>query len=238
MEQIKHFHQPTVSECLGNGWYTMKKYFLWLFLSIIVGSIVDGPMKLVFGNKNEKMGDFSFNNFALQFDPHLIFWAIIGIILGLAFYLLVRPVVKYGITMMFVQAIRDKEPDFKLFYKGFSHNYFNIVLAHLLKMAIVGIGFACLIIPGIIMACRLVFVPYLVMDKELEPIKAIEESWRMSSGYGWTIFGLGLMSIPIFILGLICLFVGVFPAIIWIKSYFASIYQAILSKRELSQIEI
>jgi uncharacterized membrane protein len=73
------------------------------------------------------------------------------------------------------------------------------------------------------------------MDKELDPIRALEESWRMTSGHGWTIFGLGLMAIPIFILGLICLFVGVFPAIIWIKSSFASLYQAILTKREQNE---
>lgn len=237
MEEIKYFHQPNISESLGNGWYVMKKYFLWLFIAIIISGIASGPTKLIFGNNDNDMGEFNFNNFSLQFEPHLIILAVIAILFGLAFVLLVQPVIKYGAKMMFVKAARDQEPKLSLLFKGFQHNYFNIILANLLKIAIVGIGFAALIIPGIILACRLVFVPYLVMDKELDPIRSVEESWRMTSGYGWTIFGLGLMAIPIFILGLICLLIGVFPAIIWIKAYFASMYQAILTEQEQTSIE-
>lgn len=238
MEQIKYFHQPNISESLGNGWYVMKKYFLWLFLAIIISGISSGPMKFIFGDNDNDMGKFSFNNFSLQFEPHLFYLAIIAVLFGLAFVLLVQPVIKYGATMMFIKASRDQEPNLRLLFKGFQHNYFNIILANLLKFAIVGIGFAALIIPGIILACRLVFVPYLVMDKDLDPIRAVEESWHMTSGYGLTIFGLGLMAIPIFILGLLCLFVGVFPALIWIKSSFASMYQAILTALEQKSIDV
>lgn len=211
MEQIKYYHEPNISESLGNGWHMMKKYFLWLFVAIIVNGIANGPTKFTFDS-----------------DFHFITGAILMVFIGIAFILLIQPVIKYGVAMMFVQASREQEPDLRLLIKGFQNNYFNIVLANLLKMAIVGIGFACLIIPGIILACRLAFVPYLVMDKDLDPIKAIEESWKMTKGYGWTIFGLALTSFFIFILGLICLIVGVFPAIIWINSSFASLYQAIL----------
>ncbi|MCK5277444.1 MAG: DUF975 family protein, partial [Cyclobacteriaceae bacterium] len=112
-------------------------------------------------------------------------------------------------------------------FDGFKKNYLNIVLANLLMFAIIGLGFIFLIIPGIILACRLAFVPYLVMDKNLEPVAAVEKSWEMTRGYGWKIFGMGMLAIPIFILGLICLFVGVIFALIWISAAFAAMYHAI-----------
>lgn len=236
MEQIKYFHQPTISESLGNGWYTMKRYFLWLFLAIIISGIFNGGMKYTFPGNNFKNGDWSMSGGPFSFDlanhPSFTIWIMLAALAGLAIFILIRPVITFGAKMMFVQGARDLQPDIKWLFKGFRDNYLNIVLTHILKFAIIAMGFVALVIPGIILACRLVFAPYLVMDKALDPIRAIEESWRLTRGYGWTIFGLALMSIPIFILGLLCLFIGVFPAIIWVKSSFASLYQSLLTHKE------
>lgn len=227
METLKFFHKPNISESLGNGWYTMKKYFLWLFLAIVVCAIVSGPNF----NHSFKANDFN-GDFGSFFTPAFAgFTLMMGflILLSLAFFILVRPIIFYGSDMMFVQAIRDQKPDLELLIRGFKQQYLNIVLAHLLKIAIVAVGFVMFLIPGIIFACRLAFVSYLVMDKGLEPIRAVEESWRLTKGYGWTIFGLGIVSFFIGILGLALLIVGIFPAIILINAAFASLYQAILT---------
>ena len=82
------------------------------------------------------------------------------------------------------------------------------MLANLLVFAICGIGFVLLIVPGIIFACRLSFVPYLVMDKGLDPVAAIEKSWFMTRGHGWRIFGMYLLSILLFIVGFMLFIVG------------------------------
>jgi uncharacterized membrane protein len=123
--------------------------------------------------------------------------------------------------------MRNEKIDIKEMFSGFTSNYLNIILANLLTFAIVGLGFVFLIVPGIILACRLAFVPYLVMDKKLEPVAAVEKSWSMTRGHGWTIFGMGLLAILIVIAGLLCLIVGIFFALIWINTAFASIYYAI-----------
>jgi hypothetical protein len=69
------------------------------------------------------------------------------------------------------------------------------------------------------------------MDQKLEPIEAIKKSWEMTQGYGWTIFAMAIMSFFIAIAGLICLGVGILPAIIWIESAFASLYWAVATKK-------
>jgi len=70
------------------------------------------------------------------------------------------------------------------------------------------------------------------MDKKLDPIEAVELSWKLTKGYGWQIFLMGFVSIFIFIFGLILLIVGVFPAVIWICSSFASLYESVLREKE------
>jgi uncharacterized membrane protein len=123
--------------------------------------------------------------------------------------------------------VRDIRPDFNKLVSGFRENYLGIVLANLLVTALVMLGFILLVIPGIIIGCRLAFTGYLVMDKNLDPIQAVEESWRMTRGHGWTIFFMAFLSIFIFIGGLCVIFVGVFPALIWINASFASLYDSV-----------
>ena len=81
--------------------------------------------------------------------------------------------------MVYLKAVRRKNGEVAEVFDSFK-NYLNVVLASLISGAIIAFGFFILIIPGIIFACRLAFVPYLVMDKKLDPVKAVEESWRLT----------------------------------------------------------
>jgi uncharacterized membrane protein len=105
-------------------------------------------------------------------------------------------------------------------------------LANLIVAALVTIGFVMLIIPGIIIACRLAFVSYLVMDKNMEAMKAVEKSWQMTKGHGWTIFGMAIISFFLAIGGLIVFFVGIIISIMWIHAAFATFYQSVLNAND------
>ena len=205
--------KPTSGKAFGFGWEVMKTYFLHLFLVVMVVAILQSPLKIM-----EHEGNLG--------------WAIfLSSIFGLAYYFLFIPIIKYAANLIFIQAVRGEKIEVETILIGFK-NYLNIILAHLLTVAIIGLGFVALILPGIIFACRLVFVSYLVMDKHLDPISAVEESWRMTRGHGWRIFWMAIVSFFIVIAGLIMLFVGVIPASMWISASFASLYQAILNETE------
>ena len=220
----------------SHGWDAMIKYFLILLLVVIALGFIAAPSG--FGHLNFNMGDWGemeWEDQFFDFGPNIAVLGAVALVIGifaLAYNLLVVPVFEFGGDMMFVHAARDVRPDFETLIKGFKENYLHIVLANVLKSALVMLGFIFLIIPGIIVACRLAFVSYLVMDKKRDPIVAIEESWKMTRGYGWTIFAMGFVSIFIFIAGFIMLFVGTIPAIMWVKSAFASLYQAVLLENE------
>lgn len=232
---------PSFSGSYGTGWKVMTDNFLRLFLVVIVLAIISGPMSF-FGHSNWKVDSFDFDSIPFNMDDFFKISAI-GIaaafmgLLALLYAFLLRPVFKYGAKMMFVQAVRQITPDFEMLIQGFRKNYLNIVLANLLVTALVGIGLVCLIIPGIIIGCRLAFTAYLVMDKGLDPIRAAEESWRLTRGQGWRIFLMGFIAFFIYIAGFICFFIGVFISDMWVKSSYATLYQSVLIEKGLYQAE-
>jgi hypothetical protein len=246
---------PGFGNSFSAGWRVMMDNFLRLFLVILILAIIAGPFKMFhhfnisdwpwnwgngwghnFSDHNWSNGhnwswgnDWGQNLF--RFGTFGIFAAFFGF-LSMLYSFLVKPVFDYGGSMIFVQAVRKTKPDFEYLIKGFMENYLHIILANLLVFALVVLGFFALIIPGIIIACRLAFVSFIIMDKKLDPIEAVELSWKLTRGHGWQIFFMGFVSIFIFIFGLCLLIVGIFPALIWICSSFAALYESVLREKE------
>ena len=220
MESNKYFNlTPSIGGSFGFAWRKMfERAFLPLLLAVIIVGILSGPS----AGANWKMDGDGFNFPMLLLFPAVIF--------GLAYTFMFLPIIKYGENLLFLKAMRDEEADLKSLFEGFKTKYLNIVLAHLIVTALAIIGFVMLIVPGIIILCRLVFVPFLVMDKDLEPMKAVEKSWQMTKGHGWTIFFMAILSFFIAIGGLIVFIFGILISIMWIHAAFAALYQAVLNQ--------
>ena len=182
----------------------MWKYFLELFLIGIIWLVISVP---------SGMGSWA---------DDVIILGVLGFIYSI---LIVNPT-EFGISFAYLKAARNDKLEIRDMFEAF-RNYWNAVLANLLVGAIVVVGLFLLIIPGIIFACKLAFTPYLVVDRRMSVIEAVKESWRMTKGHAWTVFLIGLLAIPISIVGLICLVVGIIPAIMWIEATFASLYHAV-----------
>ena len=205
---------PGVGSAYANGWRQLWKYFLVLFVIGIIGFIIGIPT-----------GMYGWAQGA----------AAVGILSFLAFVysILVNGPVQYGVTFAYLKAARGDKLEIKDMFEAF-RNYWNAVLASLLVGVIIGIGFVLLIVPGIIFACKLAFTPYLVVDRKMAVMEAIEESWRMTGGHAWKVFLIGLLSIPICIAGLLCCCVGIIISIMWVSLAFASLYHAVSSSGKAS----
>lgn len=220
MEREYYYNQiPSIGGSFGYGWRTMfGKPFLMLFVAVIILGLLNGPSA------------------GLKIDNHHSLFT--GLLLlpvalfGLAYSFLFLPVIKYGRDLMFLHAMRGEDADLKTLFEGFHKNYLNIILANLIVVALVVVGFIMLIIPGIIVLCRLKFVSYLVMDKNMEAMKAIEKSWQMTRGYGWDILGMYILSFFILIGGFFVFIVGIIFARMWRHSAFATFYQSVLNHSE------
>jgi uncharacterized membrane protein len=198
--------RPGVTSSYGNGWRQLWKYFLELFLILIVTWVISLPTNISSWAEGAAGGVLS----------------VIAVFYGL----LVMAPVNYGMNFAYLKAARGDKLVIKDMFAAFQ-NYWNAVLAGLLVFVIVAVGFVLIIVPGIIFACKLAFTPYLVVDRKMEVIEAVKTSWRMTNGHAWKVFLIGLLGIPICIAGLICLGVGVIVAIMWITVAVASLYHAV-----------
>jgi len=207
----------------------LSKKFITLLLVVLVVGAVQAPIHIF----------RIIVQFAVPHMPTPVELIIIGVYILFAFIygFLVLSVFDFGSTLIFIKAVRDEKIELSDLVKGFKTNYTDIILANLLTFGIIMLGMMFLIIPGIILSCKLVFVKYLVMDKGLSPIAAVEESWRMTNGHAWKIFFMGFLSFFFVLFGLLMLIVGIFPAIIFIGSSFASLYQGILDQNGLYHSE-
>ena len=201
--------KPTVFGSFGYGWAHLWKFFLHLFLISIIVFVAYAPLLSLIGRDGNTAG------FAVLF------------LIATAYWLLVLPVVSYGGSWMYLRFVRDERANVADIFQGFRTSYLNIVLAKLLVVAICGIGALLFVIPGIIFACRLSFVPYLVMDKGLDPVTAIEKCWFMTRGHGWRIFGMYVLTIVLTLAGIAFVGVGALFAMMWSRTAFASLYHAV-----------
>lgn len=208
---------PTAGSAYGFGWERMKKFFLDLFLITIIVGFVWIPLSMI-----------------KSLDGRATAGAILLNIFGLAYWLLLYTPIDFGSAFVFLKTVRDKQCEIKDMFLPFGNleKYLNVVLAQLLATAIIVIGIFLLIVPGIIFACKLAFVKYLVLDRNMDPVEAVKESWRMTKGYAVDIFLIGLLAIPLVIVGLLCFVVGIIPAIMWIRCAFASMYYAVSKAEE------
>jgi hypothetical protein len=211
--------KPAVFASYGNGWRQLWPHFLVLFLIGLIYFVIQFVISLP-----QVITDFSLGNESTSYGVFAVLWGIV--VFG--FGIFVGNPMGYGQYYAYARAARGENAEVQDLFAAFKRNYWNTVGASLLVGIIIAAGFFFLIVPGIYLACKLAFVQYLVVDKQLNVGQALGESWRMAShGRAWKVFLLGLLAIPIVIAGLIVVGVGVIISFMWINTALASLYHAI-----------
>ncbi len=219
---LEYNSEPGVGTSYNIGWDLLKNNFVELLLLIVISMAVNIPVGIT------RVGAE-----AVGLGAGGVILGLMGIVIGL----FIAAPIRYGVSWVFLKLIRGEDFDVADVFAGFKDNYINVILANLLTAAIVIAGFIFLIVPGIIFACKLAFVPYLVMDKKMDAVDAVKASWNMTKGYTWTIFLIGLLAIPIVIMGLLMVIVGIIPAIMWVEGASAAIYYNVDKKINPPAIE-
>ena len=113
---------------------------------------------------------------------------------------------------------------------SYSHLLVKFILGAILYGLIVLGGLILLIVPGIIWAIKYQFFAYLIVDKNLSPMKAIKKSGEITAGKKGKLFLLGLLFALINIIGAICLFVGLFVTIPTTMIAWAYVYRKLMGE--------
>ena len=216
----KYDFYPDAGNSYSVGWKVIWIYFVELLVVSIVYMLLSGPVSFA---------QWKVDSFEWYLLPMVMF--------GIAYGVFVAGPIGYGAKWVFLKAVRGERVEIRDIFAVFQKNYWNAVIANIVVGVIVGMGIIMLIVPGIIFACRLAFVPYLVVDQEMDVMDALRVSWDMTRGYGWQIFLMGFLAFWIVIGGLICLFVGVFISAMWISTAFAAMYHSVASKNGIPEIK-
>jgi len=198
--------EPAVGACYSHSWKILWDNFGILLGIFLIAMIINSP------------GWVKLVPAPLRF----IYAVLVGWPLG------------FGLCYSWLRTTREQNVEIKDLFCAFQ-DYGNVLLANLLMGLIILGGFILLIVPGIIFACRLAFVPYLVVDKKMRAMDAVRKSWNMTKGYANKVFLIWLLGIPVAIAGLICLVVGAIPAIMWVSLAAASLYFSVNAKKNQTQ---
>ena len=133
---------------------------------------------------------------------------------GLVSLLLSGPLA-LGFAYFSFSIIRGETPHFFQLFKGFDF-FGKSFLANLCYTILVFVGIILLIIPGIVVVIALSMTFYIMADQpELSFSECLNESWNLTSGYRFKLLGLTLRFIPWYLLGVLCLGVGVLLVVPW-----------------------
>jgi uncharacterized membrane protein len=80
--------------------------------------------------------------------------------------------------------------------------------AEILGAVIIFFGILLLVVPGVIAALGLMFVPFTVIDRGAGPVDALKESWATTKGNKGGLFLLALALLGLNLLGILALVVG------------------------------
>ena len=180
-----------IRSCLRRAWALMKRDFWPLFgvtaLIIVLVALVGSLGQAVSPRAEE----------GPSFGASLLFLLLYGPLMG-------------GLSLYYLRHIRGEPANIEVAFCGFSHRFLHLFLAGLVTWLLTGLGFACLILPGIYLIVAWWFTLTLVADKQIDFWTAMELSRKVVTRHWWKLFGLFLVVLFLYVVGLLCCGFGIF----------------------------
>ena len=218
METIESNNTFVSDTSTGDNYSKGWKLIFTTFIELLVVTLVYAVIQIPTGG--------------IQIKPDGFEWYLVPIVmLAIGYGIFISGPIGYSVSWVFLKAVRREKIEIKDMFAVFERNYWNAVIAGLVTTIIIVIGIFMLIVPGIIFACRLAFVPYLIMDEKMEAMEALKASWAMTRGHGWTVFFMGLLAFFIVVAGILVLIFGVLISAMWISAAFAILYHSVYMKK-------
>ena len=191
--------EPTIGGVYGHAWATVRERFWGLLFVGLVATIIGGLMSLAINSVGALIDS------AIDAQVFTVVAQLLAQVLG------TWPIWA-GVQYANLQTVRSGRAEIDDIFAGYRRGLVNLIVAQFVTTVLIVVSFALLIVPGIVVGLRLSFVTLLVVDEGFGPIEAIAESWRRSSGFGWTLLGIGMVAIPVLAVGFLSLIVGLIPA--------------------------
>jgi hypothetical protein len=115
--------------------------------------------------------------------------------------------------------------------------FFRYVIASFLYALLVTCGLILFIVPGIYWAIKYSFFPYLIIEKDLGPLKALDADAAVTGGARDNLLLFRILCALVNLAGLLCLGVGLFAALptTWVAD--AYVYRKLLAQTDSLEID-
>jgi uncharacterized membrane protein len=208
-------HTISIGDCIRFGWETFKQR-PWILIGAFLLAMVIAGVPSAFGPQPTMGPDGQ-----IIPPPPSAYGAIVTFV-----SIVVSVLVGLGLTTFSLRA-HDNIQGVQIADLWNPAPFWRFLGAHILSVIAIALGFIALVVPGVILAVGLAFVPYLVVDRGLGPIEALKESWRITKGHKWQLFLLFLALVGINLLGVLALVIGIFVTVPITMLAFAHAYRTI-----------
>mgnify|MGYP007088253054 CR=1 FL=1 len=203
-------HSINFKSSFQTAWEIIKKHWTSLLGVTVLTFVVQLPLFLIdlyWQSRIDELGT-AFNMSGADMFVYFAFRLL---------YFFVSFVIAYNIVRIYLKISHGHNFSFSDVVSMPTKNTWTYLVVSILFGILVVIGFILLIIPGIYFLLRYHFAPTLVVDKGMGVMEAFRKSSEMTLNRKWQLLGIYLtmffVCIGILILGLICLLIGVIPAL-------------------------
>jgi uncharacterized membrane protein len=158
--------------------------------------------------------------------------SIVGTLINLA----IGTLISMGATAFYLAA-HDNPDTADLSLLWHPRPFWKYLGASLLFSLAVGVGLVLLIVPGVIFGLMFMFAPFIVIERELGPIDALNASNQLTRGHKWQLLGLVLLLVLINLLGLMALVVGLLVSIPVSTLAFVHAYRVLGGRAEARPVD-
>lgn len=202
-------------EVLGHAWAIYKDKMLWCIGATVIVGILNWLAGQIANYGGAAVGA------AAGDEAIAITCMVLGILAGQLFALWLN----IGMTLFLLKVGRGQELSMGALFQGGPY-FLTALVAGILVSVIYVLGFAALIVPGVILALMLSQFLCLIVDRDAGIIESMKLSAQITQGNKLTLFVLWIVSVGLILAGVLACCVGVFftaplVSLLWIVAYLA-----------------
>lgn len=218
----------SLEKCFSVGWNGMKTYFMPLLLIVFFSGIL-----MTIGAIPSVISFLSTVIPSLKHPMIQVLTHIFSFLVAIS----ISPFVELGMLKVSLCCVDGKAPTVKDFMPTWSQFWKFVVASFVFNLA-KGFGYLLFIFPGIFIDMTFHFYGYLIADKKMGPIKALEASRSMTRGILISIFITEIAILAVKAVGGMVFLVGFLPAMMIASLARASMYRQIVSNVEAEEFAL
>ena len=190
-EILARDYTVSIRSCLRRAWVLMQKDF-WPLVGVTALILALLGFVSSFGGATFRHGTGGDNSAEISSFISMLVW---GPLLG-------------GLSLFYLKKIRGQPVNIEVAFSGLTHHFLHLFLAGFVISLLTWLGFLCLVLPGIYLIVAWWFTLTLVIDKQFDFWSAMELSRKVVTRHWWKLFGLFLVVLLLYALGVMFLLVG------------------------------